>query len=202
LAGINKEGRMLQIGGVGAVSADMGGGGYMGERLVSAVYSELFRKGKATLMTGLLFKELGITSKYDYIEKMHEKQNDGSFDIYNCSRLVFEAVRQNDPVAAGILLEIAGNYANGISCMIEELGFPPEEELNLVFAGSVFVKGEHPLLLDSIKAKVNRDNGDWNINYKLLDVPNVAGAVIWALDSLEGKNVSYDKICMQLQDKY
>jgi N-acetylglucosamine kinase-like BadF-type ATPase len=205
LAGINKEGRMLQIGGVGAVSADMGGGGYMGERVVSAVYSELFRKGEATLMTGLLFEELSITSKYDYIERMHEKQSDGSFDINKCGKLVFEAVRQNDHVASGILLEMAGNYANGISCMIEELKFPLDEELPVVFAGSVFVKGEHPLLLDSIKAKVSGDNQGWNITYKLLDMPNVAGAVIWALDSIDNdnkddKNTNYDKVCKQLRD--
>jgi N-acetylglucosamine kinase-like BadF-type ATPase len=199
LAGINKEGRMLQIGGVGAVSADMGGGGYMGERVVSAVYSELFRKGKTTLMTGLLFKELGITNKYDYIEKIHEKQNDGSFDICKCGKLVFEAVSQKDTVAADILLEMAGNYANGISCMIEELKFPPDEELPVVFAGSVFVKGEHPLLLDSIKAKVSKDKQGWNITYKLLDVPNVAGAVIWALASINSNN-NYDKVCGQLRN--
>ena len=30
LAGINKKGKMLQIGGVGFLSADMGGGGYIG----------------------------------------------------------------------------------------------------------------------------------------------------------------------------
>jgi len=195
---------MLQIGGVGPVSADMGGGGYMGERLVSAVYSELFRKGKSTLMTGLLFEELGIASKYDYIEKMHEKQNDGSFNINKGSRLIFGAAGQNDPVAIGILREIADNYANGISCMIEELKFPPGEELPLVFAGSVFVKGEHPLLLDSIKAKVSGDNQGWNITYKLLDLPNVAGAVIWALDSFDkeknGKSANYDKVCKQLRD--
>jgi N-acetylglucosamine kinase-like BadF-type ATPase len=203
LAGINKEGRMMQIGGVGAVSADMGGGGYLGERLVSAVYSELFRKGRATLMTGLLFEELGITSKYDYIEKMHEKQNDGSFDIGKSSRLMFEAAGQNDPVAIGILREIADNYANGISCMIEELNFPGNQELPLVFAGSVFVKGEHPFLLDSIKAKVSEDNQGRNITCKLLDVPNVAGAVIWALDSLNGendKNAVYNKVCAQLKN--
>ncbi|MDR0497272.1 MAG: hypothetical protein LBH42_06640, partial [Treponema sp.] len=51
LAGINQEGKMLQIGGVGYISADPGGGGVMGEKVVSAVYSELFRRGKPTKMT-------------------------------------------------------------------------------------------------------------------------------------------------------
>ena len=199
LAGINKEGKMLQIGGVDGITADKGGGYYIGSRLVSAVYSELFRKGEATIMTGLLFEKLGITSKYDYIERIHEKTLDGSFSIKACNQLMFEAVGQNDAVAAGILLEIAGSYADGLSCMIEELSFPLEDELNIIFAGSVFTKGEHPFLIDSIKAKISKDNPDRFITYKKLDIPNVAGAVVWALQSLGGKDNYHNKVSVQFR---
>ena len=203
LAGINKKGEMMQIGGVGDVSADMGGGGNMGGRVVSAVYSELFRRGVPTLMTGLLFEKLGITSKYDYVEKIHEKTLDGSFNINRCSPLLFEAAGQNDAVAVGILREIAANYADGISCMIEELFFPSDEELAVVFAGSVFVKGEHPMLLDELKAKLRRDNPHHRFGFKLLDVPNVAGAVVWALNALKNTLSNngdfYDRVCAQFR---
>jgi N-acetylglucosamine kinase-like BadF-type ATPase len=198
LAGLNDKGEMLQIGGVGAISADMGGGGYIGERLVSAVYCELFRKGEPTVMTSLLFEKLGITNKYDFVETIYEKIAEGAFDIYKCSTLMFEAANQNDKVASDIFREIAANYANGISCMIEELRFPPEEELYIVLAGSVFVKGEHPFLIDSLKEKVSNDNPGRRIIYNLLDIPNVAGAVLWALNSL-GSNNYYDKVCSQLR---
>ncbi|MCL1960095.1 MAG: hypothetical protein FWF68_10885 [Spirochaetes bacterium] len=199
LAGLNGKGEMFQIGGVGAVSADMGGGGYIGERLVSAVYCELFRRGEPTVMTSLLFEKLGITSKYDFVEKFYEKTAAGTFDIYKCSPLMFEAAKQNDKVAFGIFREIAASYANGISCMIEELHFPPEEELYIVLAGSVFVKGEHPFLVDSLKEKISNDNSGRRITYNLLNVPNVAGAVLWALNSLGGNNNYYDKVCEQLR---
>jgi N-acetylglucosamine kinase-like BadF-type ATPase len=199
LAGINKKGEMLQIGGVGFISADMGGGGYIGERIVSAVYCELFRKGEPTILTPFLFEKLGITGKNDYVEKIHEKTNDGTFDIYKCSPLIFEAVSQNDKVAAGILNEIAVSYANGIDCMIEELNFPPDEELRIVLAGSVFVKGEHPFLVDSLKEKILKDNPERLIKYNLLSVPNAAGAVIWALNSYTNKNNFYDKVCSQFR---
>jgi N-acetylglucosamine kinase-like BadF-type ATPase len=198
LAGIDKKGGMLQIGGVGILSADMGGGGYMGERLVSAVYCELFRKGEPTIMTSFLFEKLGITSKYDYVETIQEKINDETFDIYKCSPMIFEAVKQNDRVAAGILLEIAANYAGGISCMIEELDFPPDEELCVVLAGSVFVKGEHPLLINLLKEKVSADNPGRRITYNLLNVPNVAGAAVWALNTLNNRDDFCDKVCPQL----
>jgi N-acetylglucosamine kinase-like BadF-type ATPase len=201
LAGINKKGNMLQIGGVGVISADLGGGGNLGGSLVSAVYSELFRKGEATLMKPLLFEKLDITSKYDFVERIYEKTDDGSFDLHACGRLVFEAVKLNDAVAAGILRDIAANYAGGISCMIEELRFPPDEELRVVLAGSVFVKGEHPFLIDSLKERVSGGNPGRRFRYNLLDVPNVAGAVIWALNTHNAGNSCRDKICAQLGEK-
>jgi N-acetylglucosamine kinase-like BadF-type ATPase len=201
LAGINKEGKMLQIGGVGAISSDMGGGAGLGKRLVSAVYRELFRKCEATLMTPLFFKELGITSKYDYVEKIYEKIDDGEFSLGAYNHMLFEAVKQGDAVAAGILREIAANYAGGISGMIEELRFPPDEELCVVLAGSVFVKGEHPFLIDSLKERVSGANPGRRVKFNVLDVPNVAGAVIWALNTHNGANVYRDKVCAQLREQ-
>jgi len=199
LAGLNKEGKMLQIGGVGAISSDMGGGAYLGKRLVSAVYRELFRKGEATLMTPLLFEELGIKSKYDYVEKIYERIEEGDFQLGAYNRMVFQAVKQGDCVAANILREIAANYAGGISAMIEELRFPAGEELCVVLAGSVFVKGEHPLLVDSLKEQVSSRNPNHCVRYNVLDVPNVAGAVIWALNSHNRVNNYRDKVCARLR---
>jgi len=199
LAGLNKEGKMLQIGGVGAISSDMGGGASLGKRLVSAVYRELFRKGEATLMTPLLFEELGITSKYDYVERIYEKIDEGDFHLGAYNRMVFEAVKQCDAVAANILREIAANYSGGISGMIEELSFPAGEELCVVLAGSVFVKGEHPLLIDSLKEQVSNLNPRHHVRYNVLDVPNVAGAVIWALNTHNGANVYRDRVCARLK---
>jgi len=197
LAGLNGNSEMLQIGGIGELSADMGGGRYIGMRMISAVYSELFRKGEPTVMTSLLFEKLGITSKYNFFEELYEKIDSGAFSIRKSSEIMFEAVHRNDKVASDIFREIAESYANGISCMMEELRFPPEEELCIVLAGSIFVKGEHPLLVNSLKEKVSNDNPHRRIIYNLLTVPNVAGAVLWALNSL-GRNNYYDKVCTQL----
>jgi N-acetylglucosamine kinase-like BadF-type ATPase len=204
LAGINKDGKMLQIGGVGYLSADYGGGGMMGETAISAVYSELFRKGEPTSMTPVLFEKLGLTSKYDFVEKFQEKNADGSLKTASCAKMLFEAVWKNDKVASKILSDIGVSYARGISCMIDELKFPKEENLCIVFSGSVFVKSEHPLLLDTIKETVNRDNPGYNAKYTLLDVPPVAGALIWALNMLDNeldKGAYHEKIFAQLRER-
>nr|AGS52708.1 conserved hypothetical protein [uncultured bacterium contig00064] len=199
LAGLNKKGEMLQIGGLGTLTSDKGGGRYLGERMAIAVHNELFRRGEPTIMTKLLFEKLGITSKYEYVEKLCEKIYEGSFSIYTSGPMLFNAAKQKDNVACNILREIAASYADGISCMIEELKFPKDEELYIVLAGSVFVKGEDPILVDSLKEKLSGDNPGYNLKFNLLNVPNVAGAVIWALNSLKGNNGYYDKVCGQLK---
>ena len=200
LAGINNDGKMLQIGGVGFVSADYGGGGVLGKKVVSAVYSELYRKGTPTCMTDSLFKKLDITNKYDFIEKIYEKTADQSFIINSCAKILFESAAQNDHVAKKIEFEIIDNYANGISCMVDELNFKKDEDLVIVFAGSVFTKCEDPFLLEEIKSKINKDNPDYCFKYNLLNVPPVAGAVIWALNTIGEKGACYEKVCSQLKN--
>jgi N-acetylglucosamine kinase-like BadF-type ATPase len=200
LAGINREGKTLQIGGVGYISADYGGGGAMGRAVVSAIYCELFRKGKATSMTPAFFKRQGITSKYDFVERIYEKIEDGSFDVNSCQKMLFEAVAGDDKVAAGILSDIALSYGRGISCMIEEMNYEKDENIYIVLAGSVFVKGEHPFLIDTLKEIISRDKPDYRITYTRLEAPPVAGAVIWALNTLNGKPEYYEKVLAQLKE--
>jgi N-acetylglucosamine kinase-like BadF-type ATPase len=200
LAGINKENKMLQIGGVGYISADYGGSGEMGQKVVSTVYSELFRRGRPTCMTPILLEKLGISNKHDFVDKVYEKIDDGSLSITACNKMLFEAALKNDELAIEILRDIAVSYANGISCMIEELEFYREDEIDLVFSGSVFVKSEHPILLDTIKEKIKIDNPNCRIKYTRLEVPPVAGAVVWALNTLGNKGAYYHKVCAQLQN--
>jgi hypothetical protein len=70
-----------------------------------------------------------------------------------------------------------------------------------VLAGSIFVKGEHPLPVDTLKEAVSKANPDYRIKYTVLNVPPVAGAVVWALNALGDNGASYDKVCAQFSGK-
>jgi N-acetylglucosamine kinase-like BadF-type ATPase len=204
LAGINKEGKMLQIGGVGYISADYGGGGGLGREVISAVYCELFRKGEPTCLTQVLFEKLGITNKYDYIDKIYEKFDSGSLRITSLTLSLFDAAMKNDKVALDILYNSGMNYANGICGMIEELEFDKSnEDIYIVFAGSVFVKGIHPMITDTIKENLGRQYPGLNLKYTMLNMPPVAGAVFWALNNLGtgDKKALYEKVCSQFDNK-
>jgi N-acetylglucosamine kinase-like BadF-type ATPase len=152
-------------------------------------------------MTPALLKKLGVENKLDFVDKFYDKIEDGSLNVRDCAKMLFLAVIEEDEVAAEILRDIAVSYANGVNCMIEEMKFDHEEDINIVFAGSVFVKSEHPLLIDTIKEKVRADNPAYNFKYTRLNVPPAAGAVIWALNTLNEKKVYYDKVCAQFRNE-
>ena len=193
IAGINQKGKMLQIGGVGFISGDYGGGGYLGRKVVSAVYSELFRKCPQTKMTPMLMQKLGITDKHDFVDTMYDRIDNGGYYKFNCAEMLFKAALENDRTAIRMLRDMGESYAGGISCMIDELQFSRDEELPVVFAGSVFVKGGHPLLIDTIKEIVSKNHSEYRVKYILLKAPPVAGAVVWAFNKL-GKYGFHDKI--------
>ncbi|MCL2808515.1 MAG: hypothetical protein FWD24_00460 [Treponema sp.] len=205
VVGVNSQGKMLQIGGVGYVSADYGGGGMLGRVVISTVYEEILRKGEKTLLTPALFEylELDLKNKYDFVERIYDKFGDHTLSIHACGRLLFDAALKNDKVALDILYKVGVNYANGINAMIEELEFDKsKEDINIVLAGSVFVKGDHSMSIDTLKEKLNKEKPDCNLIYTVLKVPPVAGAAFWAFNNLNitDKKTYYEKVCSQLQN--
>lgn len=197
IAGINESGSMLQIGGMGDVTGDVGGGSVLGARVVSAVYGSLFRMAKPTLLTELLFKKLGIASKYDLTEQLSAMVEQG-FKVSACNSLLFEAAGMSDDVATEILQEVAINYVNGVLCMAEELAFEKSQPLDIVLAGSVFAKAEHPLLFNTMKNQLGETLAGYRIRCALLDKPPVAGAVIWALKMLDSGGDYFERVLAEL----
>ena len=199
VAAIDTAGRMLQIGGRGMLTWDIGGGGMIGDLVIGTVYKSLFRLGPPTLLTKLLFEKLGITNKYELMETLFTMTSKG-YKISVCNRLVFEAAHQSDPVAINILREIATNYANTVIYIIREMEFPASEPLHVLLAGSVFVKAEHPIMTKMFQTQLDAAYPERNITYTVLEKPPVAGAAVWALKSLKGEGNYIDKVCSQLHE--
>ncbi|MCL2276503.1 MAG: hypothetical protein FWC21_01260 [Treponema sp.] len=204
IVGVNSKGKMFQIGGVGYISGDFGGGGMFGRLVISTVYGEFFRKGEPTRMTPLLMEKLGIKSKYDFVEKIYKMFEERTLDLRDLTKLLFEAAKNNDKVSLDILSESGKNYADGISAMIEELEFDKnnDDDLYIVFAGSIFSKGEHPKIIDTIKERLAAGNPLLKFKFNILKIPPVAGAAFWAFNNLNinDKNKYYDKIRSQLEN--
>ena len=195
LAGINEGGDMLQIGGIGGLSDDRGGGYYLGEQVCGAVYRQLYRRGESTLLTGLLLRALGVERKEDYMSGIGAAT---PAEIAGWNRLLFAAASQGDGVAAAILADCAANYANGIAAMVEELPIH-SRKIEIVLAGSVFAREASPVLRDMLRERVAALLPEREPRLQALENPPVSGAVAWALRLIHGDNRQFGQVHGQLK---
>ena len=197
VAGIDPAGGMLQIGGIGQLSGDIGGGGHIAGAMVGRVYNSLFKGAAETLMTKLLFQVLGITSKYDFMDAVNEKVVGGEVSRQQLCKLVFEAANREDAAAWELLDAVGNEYANAVNGMLRELDFSKAPTVEIVLAGSVFVKGENSRAVDTMVGKIRTAWPEKSISFHRLMQPPVAGAVVWALGEARGNNDLYEKVLME-----
>ena len=176
-AAVDRSGRAVQVGGIGGVSGDIGGGSHYGMMAISSVYNELFKLGRPTLMRGMVFELSGVREAGEYHDTLAAGITDGTLDSVALNSIVFDAADKGDEVALEILVESATDYAGGIAYLAKELDFPADEAIYVTFAGSVFVRQKVTLLPDIIKRLVEARLGGRRVEFLRLDAPPVAGAV-------------------------
>ncbi|MDR2750004.1 MAG: hypothetical protein LBC41_05030, partial [Clostridiales bacterium] len=89
VAGINAKGEMLQIGGFGDLSGDLGGAGYLVPAAVRAAYTELFKRGRKTLITDGFKDWLGISDRSEFGQALTEKLLESSKSVWvSASRIL------------------------------------------------------------------------------------------------------------------
>ena len=185
IAALDHSGNIFQLGGMGVLTDDCGGSTWYSEQVLGTVYNALFRFGKQTLITDLMFAKLGITDKKDYTETLATKLYT-EVDFSELNRLVFEAAAKKDEVAMDILKRSAENYAGGIAYLARNMDFPTNKALQIAFAGSIFTKEKVQILPKMVRERVydllGRRNpaGKYRLEFNTLDTPPVAGAVLWA----------------------
>ena len=184
-ASIDKNGNWLQIGGTGYIFGDAAGSGYLAEMLVKSVYDSFFRCGKKTVLAEMLFEALGITSENELVEAIYELDYIKSPAFRDYNRFVFYAANKGDEVALDLLRHIGNETAKAVVGAINRLDFG-NEEIEIIMAGSLYVKGENPELVNTFKQRI-LSNVNQKVNFTILNAPPVAGAVLWAIEEANGR---------------
>jgi N-acetylglucosamine kinase-like BadF-type ATPase len=197
VVGIDSKGGMLQVGGQGGLTGDIGGGGYLGYKVVSTVYNALFKKDVPTIMKDIMFTTLNIKSKHEYMEVLTEKVNNRQIKIKDLCKIVFDAANQGDAAALNILKEMGHENAKSINGIIHELSFSTTEPIQVVLAGSVYVKGKNATAIDTIKQEIAQWNPERQVNFRVLNEPPVMGAVLWALENHKTYEDLFEKVLRQ-----
>jgi len=184
--GIDRHGQWLQVGGCGYITGDFAGGGYIETAVIRAVYDSLYRGGEKTLMKDMLFEVLEITDERDLLDAIYEKLYTGMIKDHLICKIAFHAANKGDRQAMELLRRTGRETARSVIGVYKRLDFADEDSIDVIMAGSVYTKGENPLILETFKKEVS-DGIECKVDFHLLKEPPVAGAVIWALEELKGK---------------
>jgi len=180
-AAIGPSGTMVQVGGHGFVSGDEGGGGYLADRVIRAIYDARYRRGPRTALTDLLLQARGLTEVGSLFQQWITKK----IPVLMASKAGFEAANAGDVVACELLSAMGRNGAETVLGAVFQAGFPETELVEVVLAGSLYVKADSRLLVEAFEQTVTRVLGD-RARFRLLREPPVSGAVLWALEDLGG----------------
>jgi N-acetylglucosamine kinase-like BadF-type ATPase len=188
--GISPSGNRLQVGGLGSeLTGDEAGGFFLGRRVLRAVYDEFYRMGPPTNMTEQVMTLLQIPGKDVMIEYAMNGVLQKSLPNTQLMQILFACADEGDSVALEIINHTARQLANSTVGCLHELDF--EKEVDIILAGSVWVKAESPLLLETYKYCVEQLT-DHHCRYKLLTIPPATGAVLWALELAYGQPVNQE----------
>lgn len=183
-SGIDKKGHILQVGGIGEIVGDQAGGAYIMRCAVRAVYDALYRCGPETELTPVLMKLMDISDKALYLATVHSSAN---YRIHMTEIViaVFEAANHGDRAAVDILTHVGNQLAKSAAGCIRNLCFGAEETVEIVLLGSVWVKGNCPIMRSTFE-KQTAELAQRQCVYRILRVPPAVGAVLWAYELLNG----------------
>ncbi|RKP52952.1 N-acetylglucosamine kinase [Cohnella endophytica] len=188
--GISPSGRRLQIGGVGSeLAGDEAGGFYLARKVLRTVYDSFYRMGEDTSMADPVMELLGIPNRESFMEHAVEGVLKRTLPNTALMRILFSAADAGDAAAIGVVKHTARQLARSTAGCIRNLDFG--EEVDVVLAGSVWIKAESPLLFDLYRAEV-AGLTDRRCNFIRLRIPPATGAALWALELAHGQPVDSD----------
>lgn len=143
-----KNGKELKVGGWGYLSEE-GASFWVGQRAIEAVWKDLDGRGGKTLLTKLIFQNLKIKDKENFIEKTYSREP--LEFIAPLSFLVDEAAEKGDRAAREILIKAADELVISAKTVIEKLDL--KNEFPLVLIGSMF---NSKIILKEVKNEIKK----------------------------------------------
>ena len=181
--GIDLDGNYLQVGGIGAIVGDEAGGRWLARRAIKHTFDSMYRFGKKSLLDEIVMNELEVTDKYYLMESISERLGSGKVNLDKLSKAVFECANLNDEAAIDILKEMANNLARSAGGCVVNLNLG--EHPLVILAGSVWVKGSNPTLVNEFKKLIN-EYTKMECDVRVLTLPPGTGAIVWAYELYTG----------------
>ncbi|MCR5151108.1 MAG: hypothetical protein K6B52_07770 [Clostridiales bacterium] len=182
--GIDKNGTMLQLMGLGYFSGDISGGENIVTTAFSFIYDELFLGLEKTLLTDMVMKEYGFNDKKEVLTLIEKYESEDCRQyIRQMIAFFFEAAKAGDKRCLEYCEKMAQRGACSIAAVARELQFDGDE-IEVVLSGSINVKLDNKVYLDMLKTLAQEKCGRKLKFIKLTDLP-VTGCVNWILQDYQ-----------------
>jgi N-acetylglucosamine kinase-like BadF-type ATPase len=175
--GVGPTGRVVRYAGLGGISGDRGGGGWVGAEGLAAAIRGRDGRGPRTVLERLVPASLGFRRPADVTRALY----DGRLDedrLADLAPVVFEAAADGDAVAAGIVDALADEVVAWAVATIRRLRLA-RRGVPVVLAGGVFRAAYTPFV-DRIRAGIHAVAPSAVIG--TLGAPPVVGSALIGLD--------------------
>lgn len=180
VGGIDASGNRLQVGGMGPMLGEVGGAWLIARTVIRMAYDELFRLGRHTAITAEVMELLACRGQEDFVEQVYARYGSSACTDKQLVQILFRCAQHGDVPARQELERLGKEFARSLAGCIQRLSFG--ECVDIALVGSVTLKGECPLMVQTLGKELPRLTGKTHAFYPL-GVPPVAGAVLWALEN-------------------
>ncbi len=178
---IDENGALLQVGGFGALSGDVGGGVWIAGEVFRMVYDDVCLGYRETACTALACKYLGIEadragvlSLVAPLEETEDQTVRALIDVF------FEALNAGDPAALDTALAMAKRGAAFIAAHLRR-GHFPTDPVQVVLSGSVHAKLPSQKYIGLLQREARSLTGR-ELRFSVLGVQPVYGCINWMLE--------------------
>lgn len=177
---INEKNEWTQVGGIGYVAGDEGGGSYLARTTIRAVFDSIFRFGKSTSLKEDVYNMYNINEDSEFASAIINKKVDSTYLI----KSLFKRANEKDEVSMEILKTVGENMAHSTAGAIVRTELP--DPTYVIMAGSVWANATNKIMIASFVNKVN-ELTKRKCEYIILKEPPVLGAIYWAMELANGK---------------
>lgn len=193
---INEKNEWKQVGGIGYVAGDEGGGSYLARTVVRVVFDSIYRFGPETALKQDVFEMYNIKEEKELASAIITKRVDSTFLI----KALFKRANEYDIVAMDVLKTVGENMARSTAGAIVQVELP--NPTYVILAGSVWANATNKIMIVSFIKKVN-ELTNRECEYIILKEPPVLGAIYWAMELANKKQPSKEekeKIKLSIQE--
>ena len=187
VVGINQGGDILQVGGVGHLTGDFAGGGYIRDQIITALYAFHYRCDAGSAMFAPLLQLLGATQ-----ENLIETVCDWDLLYRNTKEIIkigAQAAVEGDAVAEKIFDSVGVSIAKSAAGAIKRLSFDgfgtAKNPIDIVQVGSIWHKIPYQGMSEIFLKTVQELSGK-TCRIVKLEATAALGGVFWAKEIADG----------------